>query len=168
MQTWIRRLHLVEDALLVVLLSVMILLAALQILLRNFFDAGIVWADPLLRVMVLWVGLIGATVATRSNKHIRIDLVSRWFDRNTHRLLQAGVGQISAWTCLVLAWFGFRWIRLDYADGLIAFAGIPAWVLECIVPIGFALIGLRYFFMSLFWYRYYLKHRGVSERRRSR
>ena len=64
MQAWIDRIHRVEDALLVILLSLMILLAATQILLRNFFDLGFVWADPLLRALVLWLGLIGATVAT--------------------------------------------------------------------------------------------------------
>ena len=88
--------------LLVALLSAMIILAALQIVLRNFFEAGIVWIDPLLRVGVLWLGLVGATVATRHNKHIRIDLLSKAFKRNTHRLIQAIIGQISGWTCLVI------------------------------------------------------------------
>ncbi|TNF86538.1 MAG: TRAP transporter small permease subunit, partial [Gammaproteobacteria bacterium] len=89
MQTWVKSLHRAEDALLVILLTAMIVLACTQILLRNFFDSGIVWIDPLLRVMVLWIGLVGATVATRHNKHIRIDLLSRYFERNTHSLIQA-------------------------------------------------------------------------------
>ena len=67
MQTWVKSLHRAEDALLVILLTAMIVLACTQILLRNFFDSGIVWIDPLLRVMVLWLGLVGATVATRHN-----------------------------------------------------------------------------------------------------
>lgn len=157
MRVWIKRLHGVEDALLVSLLAVMIGLAATQILLRNFFDSGLLWADPLLRVMVLWLGLIGATVATRENKHIRIDLVPSFFKPNTYRLLQFAIGQISAWTCLVIAWFGAKWIQLDYNDGVTSFAGIPAWILEIIVPISFALIGLRYFVLSIGWaqsYRY--------------
>jgi len=124
MQAWVERLHRVEDALLVTLLTAMILLASTQILLRNFFDSGIVWIDPILRVLVLWLGLIGATVATRANKHIRIDLLSRFFERNTHRLLQSLVGQVSAWTCLVIAWYGFKWIHLDYLDGVASFAGV--------------------------------------------
>ena len=162
MQVWIQRLNRVEDALLVILLSAMIFLASTQILLRNFFDLGFVWADPLLRVMVLWLGLIGATVATRNNKHIRIDLLSRLFKRNTHRLIQFFVGQISAWVCLVIAWYGAGWIRLDYLDGVVGFAGIPAWTLEIIVPFSFALIGLRYFFLSLTWLQWYFRRRRVA------
>ena len=83
MRRWIDRLHRAEDGLLALLLSVMIVLAGTQILMRNLFDSGFVWIDPLLRVGVLWLGLIGATVATRNNKHIRIDLLSHYFKRMT-------------------------------------------------------------------------------------
>lgn len=165
MQTWIKRLHRAEDWLLVLLLSTMIVLAATQILLRNLFDSGFVWIDPLLRVLVLWLGLIGATVATRGNRHIRIDLLTRMFSRNTHRLIQSIVGQVSAWTCLVVAWYGFKWIQMDYEDGMIAFAGIPAWMLEIIIPITFALIGLRYLIMSVGWAQLYLRHVKVARRK---
>lgn len=164
MRTWAQRLHRAEDGLLVFLLSAMILLAAAQIVLRNFLDSGFVWIDPLLRVLVLWLGLIGATVATRNNKHIRIDLLSKLFSRNTHRLIQSVIGQISAWTCLVIAWYGFKWIQMDFEDGVTSFAGIPAWMLEVIIPVTFALIGLRYLIMSVGWAQLYLRHIKVAKR----
>jgi TRAP-type C4-dicarboxylate transport system permease small subunit len=56
----------------------MISLAFAQIVLRNGFDGGIVWADSLLRIMVLWIALIGAVVASRDQRHINIDLISRF------------------------------------------------------------------------------------------
>ncbi|MDH3222019.1 MAG: TRAP transporter small permease [Gammaproteobacteria bacterium] len=149
MRSWITRIHRAEDALLVALLAVTIVLACTQIVLRNFFDSGFVWIDPLLRIMVLWLGLIGATVASRNDKHIRIDLLSRFFERNTDGMVQVIVAQISAWTCLLVAWYGMNWIRLDYVDGVASIIGIPAWILEVIVPLSFALIGLRYFIISL-------------------
>lgn len=164
MQAWIKSIHRIEDALLVALLSAMIILATTQILLRNFFDLGFIWADPLLRVLVLWLGMIGATVATRENKHIRIDLLSRFFKRNTHRLIQSFVGQFSAWVCLIIGWKGMEWIRLDYEDGMTSFGGIPVWAIEVIVPLAFSLIGIRYFIMSVGWMRLYLKHRKVEKR----
>ena len=164
MQIWIKRLHRAEDALLVLLLSTMIVLAGTQILLRNLFDSGFVWIDPFLRVLVLWLGLIGATVATRNNRHIRIDLLTSFFRRNTHRLIQSVIGQISAWTCLVVAWYGFKWVQMDYADGLTSFVGVPAWTLEIIIPATFALIGMRYLILSVCWAQLYLKHLKVAQR----
>lgn len=164
MQTWVKRLHHAEDALLVLLLSVMIGLASTQILLRNLLDSGFVWIDPLLRVLVLWLGLIGATVATRDNRHIRIDLLTRLFSRNTNRLIQLVVAQISAWTCLVIAWYGFQWIKMDYVDGLTSFIGVPAWALEVVIPVTFALIGLRYLILSVSMAKLYLRHIKVAKR----
>lgn len=159
MPAWQQRIHRAEDALLVALLAAMIGLAALQILLRNLFDSGFVWIDPLLRVLVLWLGLLGATVATRNNRHISIDLLTRYIGGNLQYLLRVAVEQISAWTCLVIAAHGFNWVRLDLVDGLVAFAGIPAWMLEVIVPLSFALIGLRYLLMSWDSVRLYLRIR---------
>ena len=164
MQTWVKRLHRAEDALLVLLLSAMIILASTQILLRNLLDSGFVWIDPLLRVLVLWLGLIGATVATRNDRHICIDLLTKYFRRNTHRLIQSVIAQISAWTCLVIAWHGFKWIQMDYIDGVTSFVGVPAWILEVIIPATFALIGLRYLILSVSWAQRYRRHFKIAQR----
>jgi len=67
-----------EDWFLIVLLAIMVLLAVAQIFYRNMFGIGLVWADPLLRTMVLWVALAGAVIATRTNNHIRIDFFTRY------------------------------------------------------------------------------------------
>ena len=142
---WIHR---AEDALLVFLLSTMIVLAFIQIVSRNLFDSGFLWIDPTLRVLVLWLGLVGAMVATRDNRHIRIDVIHKLFQKNTHRAIQSAVELFSAAVCLVIGWFGLQWIRWDYEDGTIAFAGIPAWMLEVIVPVAFTFIGLRYLVKS--------------------
>jgi len=157
MHVLVKSVHRFEDFLLVALLSSMILLASTQILLRNLFEFGLVWADPLLRIMVLWLGMIGATVASRDNRHIHIDLISHFFSKTAYLLIQTFVGQFTAWVCLLVAWNGAHWVRLDFVDGLTGILGIPAWALEIIIPITFALIGIRYFLFSLRWGSLYLR-----------
>ena len=66
-----------EDALLVLILSSMILLAAGQIVLRNVLDIGFIWGDEALRLMVLWLAVAGAVAASRTDKHINIDVLDR-------------------------------------------------------------------------------------------
>jgi TRAP-type C4-dicarboxylate transport system permease small subunit len=144
-----RFLHWLEDSLLVLLLSTLIVLATTQIFLRNFFDMGLVWVDPLLRVMVLWLGLIGAAIAAREHKHIQIDLLTRLLSKNSLVPVQAAVDQFSAWVCLIIAWYGASWVQLDYADQINSFIGVPAWTLEIIIPISFGIIGARYFSHSV-------------------
>jgi len=133
-----------EDGLLVALLAIVIVLSTTQIGLRGLFNAGLVWVDPLLRVLVLWLGLTGASVASRANNHIKIDLISRYFSRRGNLIIQAVTCLFTGLVCVILAWHGGRWVRLEYLDGMRGFAGSPAWLLESIVPLAFALIGLRY------------------------
>ena len=68
----------IEDSILVLILVAMIFLAFLQIVLRNVFGVGLIWVEPLVRQMLLWVALAGAMVATRDHNHITVDAVSRF------------------------------------------------------------------------------------------
>jgi TRAP-type C4-dicarboxylate transport system permease small subunit len=138
-----------EDALLVVLLSAMILLAGGQIVLRNGFDAGLVWADPLLRVLVLWVGLVGAMAAARADRHITVDVLSRLLPDRPRRYTRALTDACTATVCAVLAWHSARLVVTEYQSGAIAFADVPAWACELILPLGFAVIGLRYLALAV-------------------
>ena len=72
----LRTLHLLEDTALIFSLLVMLCMALLQIVMRNFFESGFLWAESFLRVLVLWVAVLGAMVATRERNHINIDPVS--------------------------------------------------------------------------------------------
>ncbi len=133
-----------EDTLLVGLLAAMIGLALAQIVLRNLFASGISWADPLLRVLLVWLGMAGALVASREDRNLTVDVLSRFLPERWRRggrfLTDAFTAAVSA----VLAWHAARLVLGDRAAGLIAFAGIPVWVCELVLPVGFGLIALRY------------------------
>ena len=163
MAATIKVLHRLEDGLLVLLLSALILLASTQIVMRNLFDTGLVWVDPLLRVLVLWLGLMGAAVAAREHKHIQIDVLTRLLSQNAVILIGIAVNQFSAWVCLIIAWYGLSWIRLDYADGITSFIGLPAWLLEIIIPVSFAIIGCRFFLHSILGFISFLQRDRISE-----
>ncbi len=138
-----------ETALLSLLLTGMVLLAGTQIVLRNLFDSGWVWADPLLRISVLWLGLLGALAATRTNHHIKIDVINRFLPEK----LQRGVFTLnmlfSATVCALIAWHGARFVWQEYQEAIQAFAGLPAWWFECIIPIGFGLMSLRFLMVAI-------------------
>jgi TRAP-type C4-dicarboxylate transport system permease small subunit len=149
----------IENSLVVALLGMMILLSSAQILLRNVFDFGLPSAEPLLRAMVLWLGMVGAIVASRGNRHLQIDLLSRFLKPRSNLLLQSQACLVTAAICLLIAWYGCQWVRLEYADEMLGFAGIPSWMLQAIVPLSFILIALRYCLSSLAIGRYFLHRR---------
>lgn len=137
-------LHRVEDAFLALLLTAMVVLAPLQILLRNLFNEGISWADPLIRVLVLWVGLMGAVAAARGDRHISIDAVSKMVSARTRTGIGLATSSFTAVVCGLVAWHSGRFVWDEKAYGSVAFSGIPAWMLEVVIPVAFALIAIRY------------------------
>lgn len=138
-----------ETFLLLFFLFLAILLACTQILLRNFFDSGIFWADSALRVMVLWIGMIGAMFASRNKKHIRIDIFSHYFPEKIQNNIWRVTEVITAIVCVIAAYYSIEFIKYEYEDGLIAFANVPVWLCETIIPIAFIVMALRYFFYAL-------------------
>ncbi|MBL3590432.1 MAG: TRAP transporter small permease [gamma proteobacterium endosymbiont of Lamellibrachia anaximandri] len=137
---------LAEDGVMALLLTAMILLAVAQILLRNFFDSGIIWADPTLRMLVLWIGLMGAIASTREDRHIRIDLLSRYLSGSRRNFIQAVTDLFSAVVCGLIAWHAARFVAFEYEDGSLLFGSFPAWAGESIIPIGFGIMTLRFLF----------------------
>jgi C4-dicarboxylate transporter DctQ subunit len=139
----------IEQILVSILLSVMILVAFFQIVLRNLFSTGLTWGDPLVRNLVLWVGFIGAAIATREGKHISIDVVSQWVPFRRKVFLAVTIDVSSFIICGLLTFAAVKFIRNEALMGSVTFLGIRAWVPELILPITFGLMTLRYGFRSL-------------------
>jgi len=135
---------LVEDGLLAFILGSMVLLAGTQILLRNVFDSGITWGEPTLRVMVLWVALLGAMVATRNGNHIRIDILTHILPGKYHHIAHRLTDLFAGIVCALLAWHGGRFVVFEWEDGSLLFGSVPAWICEIIIPVGFAVMALRF------------------------
>lgn len=136
--------HRIEDALLIAALGSMLSMALLQILLRNFFDVGLLWIDPFLRILVLWVAMLGAMVATRERNHISIDVLARYAPPGVERTFSVITSLAAAGICGAVAWTSIEFIRYEYEDGTIAFASVPTWVCQAIMPVGFTIMGLRF------------------------
>lgn len=140
----LRLAHTLEDSFLAILLTAMIGLAGVQIILRNFFDSGLSWVDPLLRLLVLWVGLAGAMVATREDHHISIDVFIRSLPPRVKLAVRVFVDIFTATVTAVIAYHAARMVQMDREAEIIAFADVPAWICELIIPLAFGVIAWRY------------------------
>jgi TRAP-type C4-dicarboxylate transport system permease small subunit len=121
----------------------MMVVAVVQIFLRNLLDLGLVWGDPMLRMLVLWVGLFGAMVAGRCDSHIRIDLLNRYLPSWAANIARGLSGCFTALTCGIFSYYGFRFARFEFEDGGTAFGNVPAWVCASIIPLAFSVIAIR-------------------------
>ncbi len=141
-------LYRVEDAILVGLLALMIGMSVTQIFLRNLFESGIIWSDVLVRILVLWVGLVGAMVASRQGNHITIDLLDRYLPTTAKPIVNFVVELFTALICSVVVYYSLVFVQMEFVDGGTAFAWVPVWVCEAIIPFAFSVIALRYFILS--------------------
>ena len=142
-------LYRVEDSILVGLLLLMITMAVLQIFLRNLFDTGIVWSDILVRILVLWVGLAGAMMASRRGNHINIDIMERFLPERAKVVVNFVVEVFTASICAIVAYYSLQFVQMEFADGGMAFAKVPAWLCEAIIPFAFLVIAIRYVLLSI-------------------
>ncbi|HEB91111.1 MAG TPA: TRAP transporter small permease [Deltaproteobacteria bacterium] len=122
----------------------LVVLAPLQIILRNAFDAGLSWADAFLRVLVLWIALFGALAASRGNKQIAIDVVSKLLSPRPRALLEFVTGLFTALVCFVVARYAWAFVMAEREFGAKAFGDVPAWICESAIPFAFAMIGMRH------------------------
>jgi len=145
-----RLLEYLEEGALLLLIAAMIVLTCLQIVLRDVWGGGLSWADPLLRVMVLWAGLLGAVVATRMDKHIAIDLASHLLSRPTLRWLRVLRLVFATGVCVVLTWVAVVFVRQEALQGVgQEMAGLASWQLNLIFPLAFAGITFRFLLGSV-------------------
>ena len=130
--------------LLVLFFVLMLGIAAVQVLLRIFLHTGILWGDIAARHMVLWVGFFGAYMATRGDKHFRIDVLTRflsprlkgWFSAFSD-LFAIAVGYL-----MLQASLTFINVGMD-ADSML-FLQVSQRAAAYIVPLGFGLIMFQF------------------------
>ena len=133
-----------ENTALVITLSAMILLGSTQIILRNFFASGFGWADEALRLMVLWVAMFGAVAASREQRHISIDVLSRILPDSLKVWVAIFVDAFTAAVSLIIVWYAAVFVvdSYEYQDRLLN--DLPAWPFQLVLPIAFFLIAYHY------------------------
>jgi TRAP-type C4-dicarboxylate transport system permease small subunit len=134
----------IETVLLVFFLSVMVVLAFGQVVLRNVFGTGVLWADPLVRQMVLWSGFLGAALATREDRHISVDAFTKFLSPGTKSLVKIVTSVAAAVAALFLAMAAWGFLQEEKTSGGEMFLGIPSWVGLLIVPAGYAVIMIHF------------------------
>ena len=171
-----------EDTVLIILLLLMAFIPVVERLGRDWVGIGIPGATEYLRHLTLWIAFLGALLATREGKHLRIAAPLHWLPPNVRIIVEYVEAFISATVCiglfgasleLVIAeapalplWIGTiipdfieRWLQpfgLYDSGGFTTIAGwMPVWIAEAIMPFGFALMAVRYVLgaSKRFWIR---------------
>lgn len=134
-----------EGALLIFFLAVILVMAFLQVVLRNFFSFGFLWADILLRHLVLWIGFLGAALATSQERHISIDALTRFLPVRLKHAMRVFTNLFAALVCYYLMTAAITFVQSEIDAGTTVYANIPGWYAEVIIPVGFGLLMIHFF-----------------------
>ena len=133
-----------ERAAIVVLLCSLLLLGLLHIILRNVFAGGLFWADEVLRHLVLWLGFLGASLATHEQRHLRMDVLGRWLPEGAQSWLALLLNLVAASGCAILAQAAWSFVQFERESSAVLSVGLAVWMVQSIVPLGFTLMALRF------------------------
>jgi TRAP-type C4-dicarboxylate transport system permease small subunit len=123
----------------------MVFLSALQIVLRNLFDSGLLWIDPLLRHLVLVLALTGALLATRMKRHVQINVLGRLLRGWPRRVVGAAIAAMAGLVSLGLTHAALSLLGDEVAFGETIFLGLPSWVVVALFPVTFGAMAYRFF-----------------------
>ena len=136
-------LHRAEDLLIALLVTALLVLSLSQIGLRMFFHTGLDWAEPVSRVGVLWLALLGALGAARARRHIAIDALPKILPPLGRRIAWVISQLATSVVCGLLGWYSYGMVLMERSAPASFVPGIPSWWPMLIMPIGFGLMCLR-------------------------
>jgi C4-dicarboxylate transporter DctM subunit len=139
---WQKVLRACEDAFLVLPLFALIILPLLEMVLRRF-HTGISGAAPFVQHFTLIVGMFGGAIAAREGRLLSFSTLASFFKgklKSAALIISSGTAAaISAFLCAA----SIQFVLTERASGGRLAYGIPLWIIEAALPIGFGLIALR-------------------------
>ena len=161
MLKWIDRvLAKVEGWLIILFLGLMVTLTFFQVILRGLFTHAhlqwantimgyVDWTEPMVRLFVLWLTFLGASLLTGENKHIRIDLMSTLLPKRLQPFRELILSLVCVIIMAIMVKASLGYIKLEMEFGGEMFLALPTWVGQLILPVGFSLILFRFFLQGL-------------------
>jgi len=133
-----------ENALVSVALLAMVLIPLAESFLRRIFQLGIPASTALVQHMVLVVGMLGGAIAAREGRLLSLSTLGEtsfhghW--KTTSRIFTSGVSAaVTAFLCLA----SYQFVASERAGGQILAYRVSIWVVESVLPFGFAMIAIR-------------------------
>lgn len=115
------------------------------VFMRNVANSGFTDLPLLERHAVVWIAVIGASLATKQGGHLAIDLLPRLLQGARRQLY----GRVNALLCglinLVLVYVAIKFWLIEYELGSHLAFGIKLWLVQLVLPLGLIVSTSRYF-----------------------
>lgn len=125
------------------------LLAGADFLLLKLFPNGLVWSQPLALGMLLWVALLGSTLAAHARTHIILEAAEKLWPPAARRYTRLVGGFIAGAFTLMLLVLSLNYTSDFYEQwqtgvGYLAGVRVPKWMVLASMPVCFTLLSVRF------------------------
>lgn len=120
-------------------LAVVVGITLLQIGLRYFANAPLVWSEELAKLLIVWIAFVGAAAVCWDGRHLNVDVFYLKLPpaiKNVVRWLNAA---ISIGFLAILGWTSVKLVRIENMQDLSALP-LPAGVVRLAATVGAALM----------------------------
>ncbi|MCY3970783.1 MAG: TRAP transporter large permease subunit [Acidobacteria bacterium] len=138
----VRLAHRVEDGLSSVLLAAMVLLPLAEIVVRQT-GTGIPGALPFEQHLTLWVAFLGAALAAREGRLLALATGNLLPEGRFRAIAAVFTGGVSAMVATLLGRASLDLVQIEREGGIEMAAGVPVWVGQAVMPVGFVMLALR-------------------------
>ena len=109
---------------------------------RYFFVRPTIWAAELSQLCLIWGTLLAMPWALEKRRHIAVDALVARLPQRMRTILDGIVMLLTAAFSAMVLWKGTEifWDSFERGRGSGTMLGLPAWVPELAVPVGFALL----------------------------
>ena len=125
-------------------LSLGVLLAFINVILRYAFDMGLTWAAELTNYLFIWAALFGAAYGFKQGAHISVSLIIEKFPPAVTKGFLMFANLVSIIYLALISYFGYQLVLMlvDFGEMSIDLE-IPLWIPHLVLPIAFALAAYR-------------------------
>ncbi len=130
-------------------------------LLVRMLPNGLIWSQPLALILTLWVGFIGASMATYEHKHLKVEAVVRHVPPHLRKYVGLFSALLTATFCFALMWVSIRYVRFSYDEyretggqgGVFVGLEVPKYLAFLALPLSFGVMAARFFGVGVLAYQ---------------
>lgn len=125
-------------------MALAVTLAFIEVILRQF-GSSLGFTHELVNYLLIWVGLIGASIGVREKTHLGVDILINAFEPKTQKIVVVATFWLSALFTLTIAILGYQHVTDILAFGQVSpELEVPLYIPRLLIPIAFGLMTIRF------------------------
>ncbi len=137
-----------EDILALTVFFLLVFIPFFETISRLFGRSGVPASPVLVQHLTLWIGFVGAVLATRQNRLLALTTKPLFIPDEDFHLGRWLAKNVSFIVVIMLMWGSFQLVKIEFQYPFNITPNIPRWFVQIVMPLSFALMAIQIFLNS--------------------